>query len=156
MVDWAELFYDPKGERLVGHIGMVEVDMRAVSGGHRGAVDPARWSDTPESWDQTRPGGPIPPGRFSIHWLGEYVTPRGIALGRCCFLWPDDPTRERITANGRVWNDFLIHAPGRVGSLGCLVPWPHAEFERLMLLLQAEVDERLGVLVVANATSERT
>lgn len=154
MAELAELTYDPVTERLAGRVGAVGIDLRVLSGGHRGALDPALWGDTAESRDQRRPGGPIPSGRYAIHWLGEYVTPRGVALGRCCFLWPDEATQARITATGRVWNDFLIHAPGRVGSLGCLVPWPRTEFERLMALLEGQVDERRGTLVVAAGPPE--
>ncbi len=153
LADIADLTYDPPAERLTGMIGTTAIDMRACSGGYRGALDQSRWLDTPESRDPEVWGGPTPFGRYDIVWLGAYNNTRGVSLGLCCFLHPDPPTRARITASGRVWNDFLIHQPGRIGSLGCIVPWPRNAFDDLMRLLQGEVDERRGSLTVVSRGS---
>ena len=144
----ADLIYDPAGERLTGVIGAQAVEVRACSGGRRGATDPARWRDTPESWDQARIGGPLPPGRYEIHWLGDYVGWSGRRFGRACFLAPDPETRAWITAAGRVWHDFLLHGPGPGGSDGCLVPYPAEVFEPLIDRLEGRLDEPVGRLTV--------
>jgi hypothetical protein len=58
-------------------------------------------------------GGPIPPGRYTVHPPMRH--PR---LGPACFL---DPAPEN-DMRGR--DDFWIHGPGPRGSDGCLVPLP--------------------------------
>jgi hypothetical protein len=145
----ARLAYDPAGERLTGRIAGTLVDLRACSGGRRGATDPARWLDTPESWDQARVGGPLPAGRYEIVWLGVYVGWSGRRFGRACFLRPDPETMARIAGSGRVWHDFLLHGPGPGGSEGCLVPVPWSAYDGLVDLLSARPDEPVGVLEVA-------
>ena len=144
----ADLTYFVTAERLAGTIDAMPVSVRAVSGGHRGAVDRSRWERGPESWDRTRVGGPTPAGRYVIYWLGAYTSPTGKAFGDCCFLHPDDETRAWIDAKGRVWNDFLLHRPGRIGSEGCVIPWPMAVYEDLITRLAGEVDEPVGTLRV--------
>jgi|GEM_PF-2886925 len=145
----ARLTYDVAAERLSGIVGATAIELRVCSGGHRGATDPARWRDTPESRDQTRVGGPIPWGRYTVVWLNDHVGERNRrAYGRCCFLHPDPETRARIDGFGRVWNDFLIHRPSPGGSEGCLIPIPHAAYDHLMDLLQAGEEEPVGTLVV--------
>jgi hypothetical protein len=145
----ARLVYDPAAERLTGRVAGTPVDLRACSGGRRGATDPSRRLDTAESWDQGRVGGPLPAGRYAVVWLGDYVGWSGRRFGPACFLRPDPGTRMRIAASGRVWHDFLIHGPGPGGSEGCLVPVPAPACERLMALLAARVDEPVGLLEVA-------
>lgn len=148
----ADLIYDVAAERLYGTVGETAVDLYVCSGGHRGALDPARWLDTAESRDQTRFSGPIPWGRYAIVWLGDYTGQRNRRFyGPCCFLLPDAETRARIEGFGRIWNDFLIHRPGPGGSEGCLVPYPHEAYEHLMALLEGAVDETVGTLTVTRA-----
>ena len=144
----ATLTYDPAGERLSGSVDGRAVDLRACSGGHRGATDPSRWSDTPESWDQHRVGGPLPAGRYTIIWLGDYIGWSGHRFGPACFLLPDPQTRARITAVGRIWHDFLLHGPGPSGSDGCLVPFPDPVFRDLIATLKGRIDEPVGSLRV--------
>jgi hypothetical protein len=151
----ARLVYDPAGERLTGRAGGIAVDMRACSGGRRGAFDAGRWLDTPDSWDQRRVGGPLPPGRYTVVWLGEYVGWSGRPFGRACFLAPDPETRAAIVASGRVWHDFLLHGPGPGGSEGCLVPWPAAAYRQLIGLLAGRLDEPVGSLEVSRITAPR-
>ena len=144
----ARLTYNAPSERLFGSVDGCPVDLRALSGGHRGALDSARWQRTAESWDRSRVGGPTPVGTYTIYWLGDYTSPTGKRFGRCCFLHPDAETKARIEAAGRVWNDFLIHKPGAIGSEGCVIPWPMDAYETLIDLLEGTVDEPVGVLVV--------
>lgn len=144
----ADLTYDVPRERLFGAIDGVSVDLRAVSGGHRGALDAARWQTTADSWDRTRVGGPTPAGRYTLHWLGDYTSPTGKRFGLCCFLHPDPETKDRIVATGRIWNDFLLHKPGRIGSEGCVIPWPMASYEVLIHRLVAAPDSVVGTLTV--------
>ena len=148
MTELARLVYDPDSERLSGTAGSRSFAMTVYSGGHRGALDRGRWADDAASRDQSRVGGPIPAGTYTIHWLGDYTSPTGKAFGRCCFLWPDPATKARIDAAGRRWNDFLIHRPGKIGSEGCLILWPAEDFETLMDLLAGAEDEVRGQLKV--------
>ena len=145
----ADLTYDPAVERLTGTVGGETVDVRACSGGGRGATDPTRWRDTPASWDQARLAGPLPPGGYTIVWLGDYVGWSGRRFGPACFLAPDPATRAWIAAAGRVWHDFLLHGPGPAGSDGCLVPYPTPVFRRLIERLAGRLDEPVGRLAVA-------
>ena len=151
MTELADLVYDPDTERLSGTVGGRSVAMRVCSGGHRGALDRTRWEVDAASRDQGRVGGPIPAGSYTIHWLNDYTSPTGKAFGRCCFLWPDPATKARIDAAGRRWNDFLIHRPGKIGSEGCLIPWPVEDFDALMDLLTGAEDEVRGQLTVLPA-----
>ncbi|MCA8908644.1 MAG: hypothetical protein KDA49_08280 [Rhodospirillaceae bacterium] len=144
----AKLIYDAARERLHGTIDGAPVDLRAVSGGHRGAVDPGRWQSGPESWDRTKVGGPTPAGRYTIYWLGDYTSPTNKRFGLCCFLHPDPETKAWIDAAGRTWNDFLLHKPGAVGSEGCIIPWPMESYEALITRLAGEVDQPVGTLEV--------
>ena len=148
MTGLAELVYDPNTERLSGIAGGRAVALTVHSGGHRGALDRRRWQDDAASRNQSRVGGPIPAGTYTIHWLNDYTSPTGKVFGRCCFLWPDPTTKARIDAAGRRWNDFLIHRPGKIGSEGCLIPWPTEDFEALMDLLAGAEDEVRGRLKV--------
>ena len=144
----ADLTYDVPRERLFGTIDTIAIDLRAVSGGHRGAVDPARWDRSPPSWDRSRVGGPTPDGRYTIYWLGDYTSPTGKRFGLCCFLHPDPETKQRISASGRTWNDYLLHKPGAIGIEGCVIPWPMAAYDQLIAQLAGTVDQPVGTLTV--------
>lgn len=83
-------------------------------------------------------GGPIPPGRYTIHKPSHHPH-----LGLSVRLEP-----QQAMPNER--GGFFIHGRGPHGSDGCIVPTDPAQFQRLMHSLIASNG---GVLTVAETMS---
>lgn len=128
----ADLTYYVWSERLIGSIGDVRYNIRAVSGGGRGGKNPAN------SFESYNPhtakiekigqrGGVIPPGYYQIEKPSKYAGKiKGKPISKLTPVFIEDSTgfiEEKDTPFGRdfTWEAFLIHGPGTLGSDGCIV-----------------------------------
>lgn len=136
---------------LAGTVGNRMFHVLALSGGGggstRSAPDDAMDNPYMEAWKAQPPtptkghvhGGPVPPGKYSIHTPSHHPH-----LGLSARLI--HPSWKPMGRDG-----FFIHSRGPHGSDGCIVPLDAAKFRELMSAL---TDSKGGTLFVRENMSD--
>lgn len=124
----AQFTYEHRTECLKGTVGKKVFNVYAASGGNRASTK-LRDRVTRVTFDPAQPGAALPKGKCRLAFLGKPYKHYGDGA---VLLWPEKKILERYKISKRTFNDFLIHAPGPVGSEGCIVPYRKSDAKALL------------------------
>jgi hypothetical protein len=123
----ARLTYEHRTECLTGTVGTKTFHLYAASGGNRASTK-LRDRVTRVTFDPAQPGAALPKGKYRPAFLGK---PYKHYSDGAVLLWPEKKILERYKTSKRTFNNFLIHAPGPVGSEGCIVSYRRSDAKAL-------------------------